>query len=92
MISTCGPSSGGAASASGAPPTGEDGSPIEGSTRWALYDGIARTRNAGRQSRSRHAITAPGRRSRTRRATMSQNPRAAFTGVPSCAVSVAGTP
>ena len=94
MIGTWIPSSGGAASASGPPPTvvSEGSTPDAGSTRWALYDGMAFTRKAGRQSRSRQATTLAGCRARTRRATMSQNPRTALTGVPSSAVSEDGTP
>ncbi len=60
--------------------------------RWALYDGTAATRKAGRQSASMQAIRAAGERPRTSRAIMSSRPRTALTGVPSGAVSVSGTP
>ena len=74
---------------SGTPTGAVSGSP---GTRCALYDGSASTRNAGRQSRSRQATSRVGRCSVTSRATMSVNPRTAFTGVPSGAVIVSGTP
>ncbi len=82
----------------GASPSGTDSGTPAGAvpgwpgTRCALYEGSAATRNAGRQSRSRQATSRVGRRSVTSRATMSVNPRIAFTGVPSGAVIVSGTP
>ena len=63
-----------------------------GLARCALYDGIAATRNAGRQDASMHATRRTGCRARTRRVIMSSSPRTAFTGVPSAAVTVSGTP
>ena len=60
--------------------------------RWALYDGSAATRKAGRQSASMQAIRPAGERPRTSREIMSSSPRTALTGVPSGAVSVSGTP
>ena len=87
ITGTCGASVSG--TSSGTPTGAVPGSPA---TRCALYDGSASTRNAGRQSRSRHATSRVGRRSMSSRATMSQNPRTAFTGVPSGAVIDSGTP
>ena len=61
-------------------------------SRCALYDGIASTRKAGRQSSSQQATSSVGRYAVTRVAIMSRNPRTALTGVPSGAVTDSGTP
>ena len=87
ITGTCGSSPPG--TTSGTPTGAVSGPPA---TRCALYVGSAFTRNAGRQSRSRHATSRPGRRSVSSRETMSQNPRTALTGVPSGAVIDSGTP
>ena len=63
-----------------------------GSARCALYDGMAATRNSGRQSASRQATSRAGRTSLTSRVIVSSRPRTAFTGVPSGAVTVSGIP
>ena len=60
--------------------------------RCSLYDGIAATRKAGRQSASRQAMSRLGGLAVTRRPMVSSRPRTAFTGVPSGARTVAGTP
>ena len=57
-----------------------------------LVDGSAATRNAGRQDASMQAISRVGCRARTSLAIMSSRPLTAFTGVPSGAVMVSGTP
>ena len=80
MTGTCAASAGGTSS------------PPSGLTRCALYEGIAATRNAGRQEASMHAISRVGCRARTSRAIMSRKPLTALTGVPSGAVIVSGTP
>jgi hypothetical protein len=67
-------------------------SPPSGASRWALYDGIAATRNAGRQSASMAATRWVGRRSVTSRAMKSSRPRTALTGLPSGATTESGTP
>jgi hypothetical protein len=43
-------------------------------TRWALYEGRASVRNAGRQSSSTHIATSFGRWSTSRRASMFKKP------------------
>ena len=63
-----------------------------GSARCALYDGMALTRKAGRQSASRQATSRSGDRSLTSLAMASSSPRIALTGVPSGAVTVSGIP
>ena len=67
-------------------------SPPSGATRCALYDAIASTRNAGRQSASMQATSRSGRCVRTSWAIMSISPRTALTGVPSGAVTDSGMP
>jgi len=66
---------------------GEAGS----STRCALYDGSRLTRNSGRQSASKHAISRSGRWCVRRCEMKSRVPRTAFTGRPSGAVIDSGS-
>ena len=80
MMATCGDSASGTSSSS----------PV--ATRCALYDGIASTRKAGRQSASMAATSRLGLRSLTSRAMKSSRPRTALIGEPSGAVIVSGTP
>lgn len=80
ITGTCGAS---AAGVSSAPPA---------ATRCALYEGIAATRKAGRQSASMQETSSAGEWARTSMAIMSMTPRTALTGIPSGAVSDSGTP
>src|SRR4029450_12709687 len=80
MIGTC------TLSASGTISTSTPASPLPappGASRCVLYDGMSRTRQAGRQSSSRAQMSRPGRRVRISVATKSRKPRTALTGVPS---------
>lgn len=86
ITGTCGDSASGTSSASGVP------GPVPAATRWALYEGISSTRQAGRQSASMQATRVSGRWSATSRAMKSSSPRTAFTGVPSGARTDSGTP
>ena len=85
MIGTCGARVSGTSSAPVVPGTST-------ATRCALYDGIASTRNCGRQSSSQHMTSRVGRWAVTRVAIMSSSPRTALTGVPSGAFTESGTP
>ena len=85
ITGTCAASAGGTSSSPVVPGTSR-------ATRCALYDGIAATRNAGRQSSSQQATSRVGRWSTTSRAIMSSSPRTALTGVPSGARTESGTP
>ena len=83
MIGTCG----GERSGTSSPPSCR-----ARATRCALYDGIASTRNCGRQSSSQHMTSRRRPVPVTSVAIMSSSPRTAFTGVPSGAFTESGTP